>query len=161
MGIHPHIFGPYIWASIHLICLGAPKELDTDLQSKYNAFFNLLPSVLPCKNCARHLSENLHKVPFEQSINSSATLFEWSVKLHNIVNSQLNKQQVNLEDARTFWSSAPQCTILKSKDKTSYTSDNSISRKNLLNYLIAIIFGIIIGFVFKSICSIPVRKLKN
>jgi 5-methylcytosine-specific restriction endonuclease McrA len=55
MGIHPDIFGPYVWASIHLICLGAPSVLDSSQKAQYKTFFNLLPSILPCRNCGKHL----------------------------------------------------------------------------------------------------------
>ena len=157
MGIHPHIFGPYIWAAIHLICLGAPKELDSTLQQKYKAFFELLPSVLPCRNCGKHLAENLQKLPIDNSLTNSSDLFLWSVKLHNLVNSQLNKKQISDDEARKFWSSAPKCTLVTTIGRSSYTWDIKI----VFYYLIAICIGIIIGYFLKEMCSFSLRNLKK
>jgi hypothetical protein len=157
MGIHPHIFGPYIWASIHLICLGAPKDMTANALEKYKRFFNLLPSVLPCQNCANHLSKNLKKLPLDNSINSASALFDWSVQLHNIVNKQLNKKQLSEDDALTFWSSAPQCSISTTTGQTSYSSNNGI----IFYYLIVLVIGIIIGYFLKFLCTISIPNFKK
>ena len=157
MGIHPTVFGPYTWATIHLICLGAPKELDADHQQKYKTFFNLLPTVLPCKNCGKHLAENLQKLPIDDSLTTSSALFSWSVKLHNLVNSQLYKSQISEEDARKFWSSAPKCTLSTTIGKSSYTWDILV----VFYYLIAICIGIIIGYFLKELCGVSLRNFKN
>lgn len=157
MGIQPAVFGPYIWAAIHLICLGAPKEIDANLQQKYKAFFELLPSVLPCRNCGKHLAENLQKLPIDSSLNTSYDLFIWSVKLHNLVNSQLNKKQITEDEARKFWSSAPKCTLITTIGKSSYTWDIKV----LFYYLIAICIGIIIGYFLKEMCSFSLRNFKK
>jgi hypothetical protein len=157
MGIQPVVFGPYIWAAIHLICLGAPKELDSNLKQRYKAFFELLPTVLPCRNCGKHLEENLVKLPIDNYLNTSADLFTWSVKLHNLVNSQLNKKQISEDEARKFWSSAPKCTLVTTIGKSSYIWDVKV----LLYYLIAIVIGIIIGYFLKEMCSLSLRNFKK
>jgi len=143
MGINPIIFGPYIWASIHLICLGAPKTLTSEQKQQYKSFFNLLANVLPCSSCGKHLAENLRQLPVDNSLNSSADLFQWSVKLHNLVNSQLHKPQLNDMDALKFWSSAPQCSI-------SATKGSSFSYGNLYLVIVAMV-GIIIGIILNSV----------
>lgn len=157
MGIQPTVFGPYIWAAIHLICLGAPKVLDTNLQQKYKAFFELLPTVLPCRNCGKHLAENLQKLPIDNSLSNSNDLFIWSVKLHNLVNSQLNKPIISEENARKFWSSAPKCSTITTIGKSSYTWDIQV----IIYYFIAVCIGIIIGYLLKELCSVSFRNLKK
>jgi len=153
MGINPTVFGPYIWAAIHLICLGAPKTLDNDLKQKYQEFFTLLPYVLPCRKCGNHLQENLHQVPINNSLNSSEELFIWSVHLHNLVNTQLGKSTITTEDARKFWSSAPKCSISTSLGKSSFSSDWSF-----LYYIVIGLLGILIGYMLNSFAPNIVTK---
>ena len=152
MGINPIVFGPYTWATIHLICLGAPRELTPEQQKQYKTFLNLLADVLPCRNCGKHLAENLKKLPIDNSLGSSSKLFEWSVNLHNLVNSQLGKERLSPIDALKFWSSAPQCSIHMSTGKSSFGGFSNFM------ILFALIVGILIGYVFKELY---VRKYKK
>lgn len=103
MGLIPDHWGPYVWGAIHLICLGAPDKLDSVQQQAYKSFFEQLPYVLPCSSCAEHLQQNLGKVPITSSLATRDELFAWSVRLHNLVNSQLQKPQLSLEQARDHW----------------------------------------------------------
>jgi hypothetical protein len=148
MGINPIVFGPYVWAAIHLICLGAPKTLDDDLKQKYKDFFMLLPAVLPCRKCGNHLAENLQQLPVYNSLNSADDLFAWSVNLHNLVNTQLGKPTLTEMDARKFWSSAPKCTITATAGQTSFKSDWTITY-----YILVIIIGIFIGYFANYLIS--------
>lgn len=97
MGLAPEIWGPYVWASIHLMCLDGKVEADA-----FNALFAALSRTLPCKKCREHLTQNLQKLP---SITRSEDAFEWSVNLHNVVNEMLNKPKMGLAEARQFWTS--------------------------------------------------------
>jgi hypothetical protein len=146
MGINPTVFGPYVWAAIHLICLGAPKVLDDTAKAQYKAFFTQLPAVLPCKGCGRHLEENLKKLPIDLALNTSGELFAWSVQLHNLVNSQLNKPQLDEKEALSFWSSAPKCVITASSGKSSFTFDPM----SIIYFIIILLIGIVLGFFLKS-----------
>ena len=103
MGIAPDSWGPYVWAAIHLVCIGAPDFLGPAEQMHYKQFFMTLPHVIPCSTCSDHLKENLQKLPIDQNLATNKDLFKWSVNLHNIVNSQLNKPQVTLADAEAKW----------------------------------------------------------
>jgi len=143
MGIHPIIFGPYVWGAIHLICLGAPAHLNEEQKTQYKKFFTLLPNILPCRNCGDHLKENLHHIPIDDFLDSNKALFIWSVKLHNIVNMQLHKPQMCEIDAEKFWSSAPQCSLTAHSGRSSYT----YNFKDSLYYVLAIFIGIIIGII--------------
>ena len=147
MGINPTVFGPYIWAAIHLICLGAPKTLDNETKQKYKDFFMLLPFVLPCRKCGNHLAENLHTVPIYDSLNTSDDLFNWSVNLHNLVNTQLGKPTLTQEDARKFWSSAPKCSISTTVGQTSFTNEWAYIFYYILFALIFIFIGYFAHFI--------------
>jgi hypothetical protein len=108
MGISPTHWGPHVWASIHLICLGAPETLDAAQQQAYRRFFSELSNVIPCASCAEHLRGNLARVPLENALSGREDLFAWSVRLHNLVNEQLGKPIMDAEDARRRWMQAPQ-----------------------------------------------------
>jgi hypothetical protein len=158
MGIHPDIFGPYVWASIHLICLGAPSVLDSSQKTQYKTFFNLLPSVLPCRNCGKHLEENLQHLPIDSSLNSSNDLFNWSVKLHNLVNLQLHKPQITEDDARNFWMSAPTCAINKTGGVSTY---NDPSQKYTISlFILLFIIGTITGYFMHNLFAVKLRNKK-
>jgi len=101
MGIAPKIWGPSAWAFIHLIPLA---ETDTFNPSDYQAFFQSLPKVLPCQACRNHLQENLSKLPSITSLKTKRELFDWTVKLHNLVNKITNKPEWSIQQAYDFWS---------------------------------------------------------
>jgi Erv1 / Alr family len=99
MGLPPDNWGPILWGAIHLVCLDARKrQIDP---AAYSAFFESLGNVIPCKKCRDHLKENLSKVP---PIAADTDMFEWSVNLHNVVNTMLKKPTVSQEEALQHWS---------------------------------------------------------
>ena len=100
MKICPTIFGPYFWSVIHMTALSAPRDMSEDQAEKYVRFYNSLPDVLPCTVCGKHLRENLTLMPVD-----TKNLFRWSVELHNLVNSQLNKPEIPYDKALSYWSS--------------------------------------------------------
>lgn len=75
---------------------------DFDKQA-YANFFNTLPFVLPCGSCGKHFYETLQVEPVESALNSKYTLFAWSVRVHNIVNKRLQKQEWTLDQALEHW----------------------------------------------------------
>lgn len=111
MGICPTVFGPYFWSVIHMTALSAGKELPPDKAQAYLRFYESMPDVLPCAQCGKHLRENLVVLPPD-----STDLFRWTVDLHNLVNSQLNKPEISYEKALRYWST--RCTKTSEKDRT-------------------------------------------
>jgi len=103
MGIAPDHWGPYVWAAIHLICMGAPDVLSSADQLNYKTFFNNLANVIPCDICRTHLKENLEKFPIDPHLATKNELVKWSIDLHNLVNSQLGKPVVAFEVASKKW----------------------------------------------------------
>jgi hypothetical protein len=105
MGIEPTLFGPSFWGTMHYVALGAPASLDSYQQSNYKSFYNLIPFIIPCGSCGTHFTEVLNAHPIDNSLGSSASLFEWTVKVHNIVNKRLGKSEFSVEDAKKIWMS--------------------------------------------------------
>ena len=65
-------------------------------------FFNVLTKVLPCRECKAHLKENLAKLP--PKLDSRKDLFNWSVDLHNLVNTMMGKPIYDINDVVTKYS---------------------------------------------------------
>jgi hypothetical protein len=140
MGISPNCWGPYVWAAIHLICFGAPDQIDAASKTAYATFFNQLPYVIPCATCAQHLQKNLAADPVEPHLNNKEHMFQWSVRLHNTVNKQLGKPEMSLEHARVFWSNV--CTGSQTLNKTDDKPKTNVSTITLF------VVGILIGAGF-------------
>jgi hypothetical protein len=150
MGIEPHIWGPSLWASIHLICLGAPEVFKGE-QLSYRKFFDALPYVIPCDKCRQHLIENLEKHPMDVSAMSGGkALFAWSVELHNIVNRSLGKPVMSLEDALAKWSSFTPASCIdtykKEKEDEKRIASPPIGARLLMSFMM-VVLGMIIGML--------------
>jgi hypothetical protein len=104
MGLTPTHWGPYFWGTIHITCLGAPDVFDDFDKQAYANFINTLPFVLPCGSCGKHFYETLQLEPVEPALTTKYALFEWSVKVHNIVNKRLGKPEKTLDESLTYWS---------------------------------------------------------
>lgn len=108
MGLLPSAWGPYVWGTIHMVCLGAPDVLTAEDASNYKAFISSLAPVIPCDICRDHISQNLGKPEVDPTkvFVEGATreaVFEWSVNFHNVVNTMLNKKTMDLAEAKAFW----------------------------------------------------------
>ena len=146
MGIEPKIFGPSIWGAMHYIALGAPDKINAYAQGVYRTFYMSLPQLIPCTTCATHFSEVIEGLPIDAYLDTSAKLFEWTVKAHNIVNRRLNKPEISVEDARKIWMSVE--TVTHTNKYTNNTDMYSILTK-IICILTIFILGYIVGkYVF-------------
>jgi hypothetical protein len=96
-------FGPKMWGTIHFIALGYPNKPSEENKKQYQAFYEGLVNVIPCEECSKHLRDNLQKVDIVPYLKSSDSLFEWTVKLHNVVNVMLGKPEWTLEKAKQYY----------------------------------------------------------
>lgn len=97
----PNVWGKHMWASIHFIALGYPDTPSESEKKNYASFFENLYKVLPCNTCSNHLKatlQNEHPLSINNLSNKDA-LFKWTVDLHNIVNTRLNKPTITLDKA--------------------------------------------------------------
>lgn len=99
MNICPTVFGPYFWSVIHMACLSAGKNISDEKRAALERFVHSLPEILPCSQCGKHLKENLSILPFNPD-----DPFRWSVDLHNLVNMQLMKPEIEYDRAYRYWS---------------------------------------------------------
>jgi hypothetical protein len=97
-------WGPYFWGTLHLACLSAPNVLTQEHKAAFQALVESYTKVLPCSMCQNHFAEVLQKYPLQDNIETSDQLFLWSVTVHNAVNANIGKPQMNPVDALYYWS---------------------------------------------------------
>lgn len=146
MGLAPELWGPSFWSTIHLLCLGAPKDISDVIQLQYMAFFNALPYVIPCGTCSQHLLENYKKYPLENYLSSQDKLFQWSVLLHNEVNRSLNKPIWTEEEARAHWSK--KINGFTNSSGESVSSNSYLKRISMVLLSLVAIGIVIVGIIY-------------
>ena len=92
-----------IWAIIHFCTLYAPYKIDKNFNTCYKAFLSCLRYCLPCPKCRKHLEDNLSALDIDNYMLTNESLFDYSVKLHNMVNKQLGKPIISIEDAKKIY----------------------------------------------------------
>ena len=97
--MNPKIWGPKAWFLIHAIAVNYPKNPTFQEKREYYNFFKSLKDALPCLACAKHYEENIKKYPIDNYLDTTESLFNWTVDLHNMVNYQTGKSQVSYIDA--------------------------------------------------------------
>lgn len=153
MGIEPHIWGPSAWATIHLICLGAPEVFKNE-QLSYKKFFDALPYVLPCEKCKQHLIDHLSKTTMDGALaGGRKTLFAWSVQLHNAVNRSLGKPELSVEQALAIWSNYRPTNSTTTSSVSKPVEKNAVGEKILLAFMF-IIVGMIIAILMVKVLRV-------
>jgi hypothetical protein len=85
-------WGPSVWKSIHEFALTPPSDAATIVR-----FYSVtIPSQIQCYACLEKYMKLLRTYPIP-SVPSD--LFEWTVKLHNIVNLMLKKPIMDVHEA--------------------------------------------------------------
>ena len=90
------VAGPLMWAELHHWAIGGGHR-DGD------AWLERFTARIPCGDCRRHWIDTIDQHPPE--FDSVASLFAWTVTVHNRVNERLGKPTMSLDDAIIFWSS--------------------------------------------------------
>jgi hypothetical protein len=84
-------WGPAYWKTLHSIA----ASYDTSKRAAFVTFINVLPALLPCAACARHLKENLQRFPPTDFLGSRDDLFTWMYRLHDLVNRSKDNPSVS------------------------------------------------------------------
>lgn len=98
---------------MHLAALGYPDKPTPLDVTTYEVFFTNFGHILPCKKCTKNYERHIAKLPLINALASRQALFEWTIKLHNIVNREHGKSEWTLDYAREFYlsSSYNECTV--------------------------------------------------
>jgi hypothetical protein len=155
----PTKWGKFLWISLHLIALGYPDNPSEQEKKDYHHFFSNLYKILPCFKCSEHLVENLKKHPLHASmLIDSKSLFTWTVKLHNIVNEQLGKQQMSLDKAFTMYNSDDLTPYICEPCVTKYHTKDKIINKIPMYLWIILLLSILINIYYFS--RVIMRRFK-
>ena len=94
-------WGPGLWELIHSITYNYGFIQMTDIKKKqYIYFFISIAYLLPCDGCKKLYIQYIKKNPIKQHIHSYDSLMNWTNKLHNSVNSRLNKKVFSLDESK-------------------------------------------------------------
>jgi hypothetical protein len=99
--IHKETWANPLWYVMHSCAYYSRQEQYCGMCFK--AFMSCLRYAIPCPKCRNHLSENLQTLDIDDFINIPEGLFEYTVKLHNSVNTQLDKPVLSTEEARRIY----------------------------------------------------------
>ena len=100
--ISPNVWGPILWTTIHIVALGYPKEPTFSEKRAAKEFYESLTHLIPCPICKLHYQQHLKENPLTPSLDSRHDLFQWTVKIHNLVNKELGKPEYTEQDAMEF-----------------------------------------------------------
>jgi hypothetical protein len=136
----PEVFGPILWKSIHIIALGYPENPSELDKTMYMTFFRDLWKVIPCYKCSVNYKRHWDELPITPYLISKEKLFEWTVLLHNVVNKELGKSEINLADAWKIYTEIPN---YKKTINNSNIAANTIGIYSIVVLLIIILLFIL------------------
>jgi hypothetical protein len=101
--ISPATWGPFFWHTIHLAALGYPISPTYTEKKAAKDFYESLTSMLPCPACRLHYTQMLQENPITPFLDTRRDLFQWTVKIHNLVNKRLEKPEVSESDSIAYY----------------------------------------------------------
>jgi hypothetical protein len=90
------VWGPPMWELIHMI--SAFVDITGIDYDKFKAFITCLQYTIPCVKCKDHFVENLKLFVLDRYFLNN-DIFQWSVDIHNNVNTMIDKPTVTSIDA--------------------------------------------------------------
>ena len=81
-------WGKSVWMTIH----SQSVTYTPDKAEAFKSFISSLTKLLPCKDCQKHLKENLQKYPIDYYLDNNDNLFFWTYLLHDAVNKSVGKK---------------------------------------------------------------------
>jgi len=99
----PSLWGKHYWFVFHMNAINYPDTPTDEDKKYYIEFYNNYWKFLPCKKCSNNYLHHISQLPVEPNMNNADVLFKWTVDFHNIVNKQLDKPIMTLNDAISFW----------------------------------------------------------
>lgn len=87
-------WGPPLWDSLFFVAYGYQLNPHPERAEQYNAFFQSLAAVLPCKYCRESLTGFLKELDFKQYIKDGRGAMRFVYDLKNKVNQKLVTQEL-------------------------------------------------------------------
>ena len=101
--IKPKIWGPHGWKFLHYVSLGYPNKPTDKDKIYYKNFYYSLQNVLPCEKCAMNYKTNIIEYPIDNHLQNRDSLVKWVIDIHNKVNYELGKPQLDYEEAISLY----------------------------------------------------------
>jgi hypothetical protein len=98
----PKDWGPHLWNALHVVALGYPTTPTWQQKFDYKTFFTGFGNILPCFKCSINYKRHLVELPIDTFLESRSSLFEWTVRLHNIVNREVGKRELSTDQAYAY-----------------------------------------------------------
>ena len=94
--VRPEKWGPIFWGALHVAALSCSNR------DNLANFVDCYKAMIPCMSCRQHFIDVLKSNPVPMT---TEELFPWTVHVHNIVNSRLDKPIISVDDAYAIWTS--------------------------------------------------------
>ena len=88
--------GPELWCELHHWALTSHSTQNDAI--RWLARFE---ARIGCGDCRRHWQKLLTEHP--PDVESNEDLFAWSVAMHNAINRALNKPEMTMDEAKSYW----------------------------------------------------------
>ena len=133
--IDPKIWGKHWWNIVHFTTISYPEVPSFNDKKNFENLIYAMGATLPCENCRVHFKKNIIELPLTQEIlNSRYELIKWGISLHNLVNKQTNKSEMQLDDAIKIYTNGKTTLLFN---------------PNILNIIVLLIVVLIILFLYK------------
>jgi len=97
--------GRATWTFLHTTAAYYPKKPSADDIKAAGSLFSSLSQLYPCSDCASHLREEMKRNP--PQLNSRNELNEWLCRVHNEVNTRLQKPLFDCSKVLQRWKYGP------------------------------------------------------
>lgn len=140
IAIGPNTWGPHIWRSIHFIALAYPNEPTEEHKEQYRTFYESIQYILPCSVCSNNYKKHLEELPLDdKALKDKESMIKWTINLHNIVNKQNGKKQLEYEEAlnlilNNFKNEKDETPILVNEKKSKANIDFKENKVNTKEY---------------------------
>ena len=110
-------WGPEFWRVMHAVTFLYPDEPTEDDKTRVLTFFSLVPFLLPCSLCGLHFARAIQgeRALNEGALASRDTLTRWLVDVHNDVNERIEKQAVQYERVKHYYTKDAECPLRQSE----------------------------------------------
>lgn len=97
IALPPTVWGPIFWNTIHIVALGYSPTPTEEEKRAAKQFYESLQYLIPCPICRVHYKANLAEMPVDPALGNRSDLIEWTWRMHNKVNVQLDKPEITLD----------------------------------------------------------------
>jgi Rps23 Pro-64 3,4-dihydroxylase Tpa1-like proline 4-hydroxylase len=95
--MYPPVWGPHIWASIHLMTYVYPDKPSEERKRSIQLLLENICINLPCPLCSSHCQAFMKQYP--PKIESREDLKRWAFDFHNSVNKRTGKRELSYQEA--------------------------------------------------------------